>query len=51
LYEKDFQGAKELLQRMGYDTTTNIHQQFMDKHKLKIKQEKNEINRKRKRSS
>ena len=51
LYEKDFQGAKEILQRMGYDTTRNIHQQFMEKHKHKIKQEKNEINSKRKRPS
>jgi hypothetical protein len=33
--EKDFIGARELLQQLGYDTTKDVHQQFKNKHKLK----------------
>lgn len=33
--EKDFVGARELLQKLGYDTTKNVHEQFKKKFKLK----------------
>ena len=35
LEEKDFIGARKLLQQLGYDTTKDVHQQFKTKHKLK----------------
>jgi len=37
--EEDFIGARNLLKKLGYDTTdphNSIHQQFLDKHKLNI---------------
>jgi hypothetical protein len=33
--EKDFVGARNLLQLLGYDTTKDVHEQFKQKHKLK----------------
>lgn len=33
--EQDFIGARILLQKMGYDTTKDVHQQFLKKFKLK----------------
>lgn len=35
LTEKDFVGARKLLQQLGYDTTKDIHSQFKKKHNLK----------------
>ena len=35
LYDSDFEGAKKLLTDMGYDTTKNVHDQFMKKYNLK----------------
>ncbi len=32
--EKDFVGARILLQKLGYDTTKSVSEQFNKKHKL-----------------
>lgn len=33
--KQDFIGARELLQRLGYDTTKDVHEQFKKRHNLK----------------
>ena len=35
LNESDFVGARLLLQKLGYDTTKDVSEQFNKKHKLK----------------
>lgn len=35
--QSDFDEVKEFLQRIGYDTTKNIHEQFLIKHNLQNK--------------
>lgn len=35
LTEDDFVGARQLLQKLGYDTGKDIHTQFKNKHNLK----------------
>lgn len=35
LTEQDFIGARKLLQRMGYDTSKDVHEQFKKKWKIK----------------
>jgi len=37
LTRKDVKSASILLQSLGYDITKNIHEQFLDKHKDKLK--------------
>ena len=35
LTEQDFIGARNLLQKLGYDTTKDVHKQFKERHNLK----------------
>lgn len=35
LTESDFKNARELLNKLGYDTSKDVHEQFMNKYKLK----------------
>jgi len=35
LTEQDFVEARNLLQKLGYDTTKDVHKQFKERHNLK----------------
>ena len=37
LSEKDFTNARELLNKLGYDTSQDVHNQFLNKHKINKK--------------